>query len=148
MRWRRSGRRPPVEFLIPGGFVLVVVTCAVAALALPEGTVRVITMAAAVGAFALWAGNPAAALATAATAWFFTTGFLVNGAGELTFSRDDVIRLGAFVATGLAGLGCDRLRQVHGSRRRARRLMRARADPRRRPVLSARRRSSGVRSSG
>jgi hypothetical protein len=99
----RQGPRAPLGFLIPLGFVVVVAVCAAASLALPAGVVRVTAMGVAVVAFAGWARSLTAASATAVTAWFFATGFLVNAAGELTFASPDLVRLGAFAGAGLVG---------------------------------------------
>lgn len=89
-------------FLIPGGFALAVVACAGAAF-LPADW-QIYAMAAAVGAYALWSRSALAGLATGVMAWFFTTGFLVNGAGELSFGGADLLRLGILMAPGLLGL--------------------------------------------
>lgn len=96
--------RPSLEFLITGGFVVSVAACAVVAALVPVGTPRVVAMAVVAGAFAAWSRSPLAASATALMVWCFTTGFLVNTAGELTFTRSDVLRLGVFAAAAFAGL--------------------------------------------
>lgn len=89
-------------FLIPGGFAVAVAAC-VGASFLPAEW-QAYAMAAAVGVYALWSRNVLAGLATGVMAWFFATGFLVNGAGELTFGSADLVRLGILMAPGLLGL--------------------------------------------
>ncbi|MFC4114496.1 hypothetical protein [Nonomuraea zeae] len=97
--------RRPLEFLIPGGFGLSVLACAAVALTLPAPEVvpRAVVMGAVVAAYALWSRSVLAGLATGVMAWCFTTGFLVNAAGELTFTPGDLVRLTAFLALGLGG---------------------------------------------
>ncbi|MFE3451295.1 hypothetical protein ACFXJ8_20460 [Nonomuraea sp. NPDC059194] len=87
-----------------GGFVVSVAACAAVAALVPEGTPRVVAMAAVAGTFAIWSRSPLAAAATALMTWLFTTGFLVNAAGELTFTRSDLVRLGVFGTAALVGL--------------------------------------------
>ncbi|WP_285777245.1 hypothetical protein [Microtetraspora sp. NBRC 13810] len=102
---RERDPRPPLGFLIPGGFAFSVACCALVALVLPADTVlRAAAMGVAVAAYAAWARHPMAALATGVMAWFLTTGFLVNALGVLTFAGADEVRLGAFAAAAL--LGC------------------------------------------
>lgn len=100
----RDGR-PPTGLLLAGGFAVTVLACAVVAAAVPGTRARVWVMAAVVTVFAARARSVPAALVTALTAWCFTTGFLVNAAGTLTFGRSDLVRLGVFAAGGLAGVG-------------------------------------------
>ena len=131
-------RGRPVEVLLPPGFIFAVGGCAMAAMTVTETMARVILVAAVVGLFAVWARRCLAVLATGTMAWCFETGFLVHAEGELTFGRDDLVRLAALTATALAGCACGQVLRVRRSRRRARRLMRARADVRRAPVLRGR----------
>jgi hypothetical protein len=95
-----------VEGSIPAGFVFVVGLCAVAALTFPQSVARVVVMGVGVGAFGAWAVHYPAVLCTGAMAWCFTTGFLVNAAGELTFGREDLLRLAAFTGVAVAGCAC------------------------------------------
>ncbi|TDD44034.1 hypothetical protein E1286_27825 [Nonomuraea terrae] len=104
----RDGR-PPAGLLVAGGFAVTVLACAVVAAAVPGTRARVWVMAAVVTVFAARARDVPAALVTALTAWCFTTGFLVNALGTLTFGRSDLVRLGVFAAGGLAGAGLPRL---------------------------------------
>ncbi|PZG18507.1 hypothetical protein [Nonomuraea aridisoli] len=98
----RDGR-PPAGLLVAGGFAVTVLKCAVVAAAVPGTRARVWVMAAVVTAFAARARSLPAGLATAVTAWCFTTGFLVNTLGTLTFGRSDLVRLGVFAVGGLGG---------------------------------------------
>ncbi|MFI7611254.1 hypothetical protein ACIBP6_08555 [Nonomuraea terrae] len=95
--------RPPAGLLVAGGFAVTVLACAVVAAAVPGAPARVWVMAAVVTVFAARARDVPAALVTALTAWCFTTGFLANALGTLTFGRSDLVRLGVFAAGGLAG---------------------------------------------
>ncbi|MFD1936815.1 hypothetical protein ACFSKW_35635 [Nonomuraea mangrovi] len=92
-----------MEFLIAGGFVVTVAACAAVAVLVPVGTPRVVAMAAVAGAYAAWSRSPLAASATVLMVWCFTTGFLVNTAGELTLTRPDMLRFGVFAAAAFAG---------------------------------------------
>jgi hypothetical protein len=86
-------------------------------------------MAIAVGTYAMSVGGVIAPVSTAAMAWAFTTGFLVNTAGELTMTRVDALHLAVLMLAGLAGAA---------SRRRSttlRRTVRRRTAPRRTPIL-------------
>ncbi|MGW5683863.1 hypothetical protein [Nonomuraea sp. NPDC003754] len=100
-----SRERSPLEFMISGGFVVSVAACAAVAALLPPGTPRVVAMALAVGAYAAWSRSLLAASATALMGWLFTTGFLVNGLGELSLTAPDLLRLGMFGGVALAGYG-------------------------------------------
>ncbi|MBT2234840.1 hypothetical protein [Nonomuraea sp. NEAU-A123] len=131
-------RGRPVEVLIPAGFVCAVGGCVMAAMTVSQTTARVIPVAVAVGLFAFWARHYLAAFATGAMAWCFVTGFLVRAEGELAFGPDDLVRLAALAAVALAGCAYGQMLHVRRSRRRLRRLMRARADARRAPVLRGR----------
>lgn len=82
-----------------------VAACAAVAALLPPGTPRVVAMALAVGAYAAWSRSLLAASATALMGWLFTTGFLVNGLGELSLTAPDLLRLGMFGGVALAGYG-------------------------------------------
>ncbi|MBF8185037.1 hypothetical protein ITP53_04645 [Nonomuraea sp. K274] len=124
--------------LIPAGFGAVLGGCAVAALAFPERTARVVVMAVAVGLFGVWARRLPAALATGVMAWCFATGFLVHGGGELAFGHDDLVRLAAFTVVAVMSWAGGQALHAGRRRRRLRRLMRARADARRVPVLVGR----------
>ncbi|GGS97372.1 hypothetical protein ACFFV7_21740 [Nonomuraea spiralis] len=95
----------PLEFLIVGGFVLSVSACAAVSLVLPGDavTLRVVVMGAVVPIYSFWSRSAVAGPATAVMSWFFATGFLVNGAGELTFASADVVRALVFLALGFAG---------------------------------------------
>lgn len=93
----------PLKFQIPAGFVVTVTGCALAAATLPGGLPCVAAMAVVVGAFGLWSPGLTAASVTALMAWCFTTGFLVNDLGVLTFSPADLLRLGIFLAMATAG---------------------------------------------
>ncbi|MEU7899808.1 hypothetical protein AB0B45_44040 [Nonomuraea sp. NPDC049152] len=104
--------RERLQYLLPAGFAVSIVACSVAALLLPVGAVRVVAMLVAVVAFATWARSFTAAMATAAMAWMFTTGFLVNGTAELTITGTDAWRLAAFAAVGLVGWACGILPSV------------------------------------
>ncbi|MGV9305617.1 hypothetical protein ACWDLG_19765 [Nonomuraea sp. NPDC003727] len=100
-----SRERSPLEFMISGGFVVSVAACAAVAALLPPGTPRVAAMALVVGAYAAWSRSLLAASATALMGWLFTTGFLVNGLGELSLTAPDLLRLGMFGGVALAGYG-------------------------------------------
>ncbi|WP_329088827.1 MULTISPECIES: hypothetical protein [unclassified Streptosporangium] len=110
----------PVGFSLAGGFVTVVATAATASLLLAPAEVagRVLIMAIAVCAYAACGVRAGVALVTAVMAWFFGTGFLVNGAGELSFGRPDLLRLGLFVVVALgANAGTAVCRAVAARRR-------------------------------
>ncbi len=96
-------RPAPLEFLLVGGFVSAVLSCAAAALAFSDIPDRVVTVAITVAVYATRGRSLISASATATMAWMFLTGFLVNDAGTLTFSPDDRVRLGILLATGLLG---------------------------------------------
>ncbi|XVQ85869.1 hypothetical protein ACQP2K_00070 [Microbispora siamensis] len=95
-------RPAPLEFLLVGGFVSAVLSCA-AALAFSDIADRVVTVAITVAVYAARGRSLISASATATMAWTFLTGFLVNDAGTLTFSSADMARLGILLATGLLG---------------------------------------------
>ncbi|MFF5209184.1 hypothetical protein [Streptosporangium sp. NPDC000396] len=130
-----SRQRPPLEFLLSGGFVVTVMACVSVAVLVPEGAPSIVAMTVVAGAFAVWSRNLLASSVTALMVWLFTTGFLVNTAGELTLNRPDALRLGVFAAAALLGHVSGSLRT---RLRRKRRLMRARSHPRRPPVLLGR----------
>ncbi|TYB50950.1 hypothetical protein FXF51_54820 [Nonomuraea sp. PA05] len=113
-----SMRGNRLEGLIPAGFVFVIGLCAAVALAFPESTARVVVTTLGVGVFGAWAVRHLAALCAAAMAWCFTTGFLVNTAGELTFRREDLVRLGVFIVVAVAGCFCGQAFRALGYRRR------------------------------
>ncbi|MBB6550541.1 hypothetical protein [Nonomuraea rubra] len=94
--------------LIPAGFAFVVVMCAASALTFPGSAARVVVMVVGIGVFGLCAGRYPAALAAGAMGWFFTTGFLVNAKGVLTFGSDDLTRLAGFAVVAAAGCACGR----------------------------------------
>ncbi|MGJ6963652.1 hypothetical protein ACSDR0_17250 [Streptosporangium sp. G11] len=110
----------PVGFSLAGGFVTVVATAATASLLLAsaEVTGRVLIMVIAVCAYAACGVRAGVALATAVMAWFFGTGFLVNGAGELSFGRPDLLRLGLFVVVALGANACAAAYRAIVARRR------------------------------
>ncbi|MEU7900393.1 hypothetical protein AB0B45_47120 [Nonomuraea sp. NPDC049152] len=135
----RTKHRAPLEFLIAGGFVVSVLSCAVIAPLFPGTASRVAAMAFLVSAYAMWGRSLVSALAAAAMAWMFLTGFLVNAIGLLTFSRADLVRLVALLGAGLLSGAWGRVRRArprHPMRHRhrpvlARRLhQRGRAVPR------------------
>ncbi|MEU4223821.1 hypothetical protein AB0F17_05970 [Nonomuraea sp. NPDC026600] len=138
-------RGHPVEVLIPAGFVFAVGGCVMAAMTVSQTTERVALVAVAVGLFAIWARHYLAAFATGAMAWCFATGFLVHAEGELAFGPGDLVRLAALAVAALAGCAYGQVLHVRRSRRRVRRLMRARADARRAPVLRERLHARGIR---
>ncbi|MFD1541843.1 hypothetical protein [Nonomuraea guangzhouensis] len=127
-----------LEVLIPAGFVCAVGGCVLAAMTVSQTTARVILVAVTVGLFAIWARHYFAALATGAMAWCFVTGFLVHAEGELAFGPGDLVRLAALAAAALAGCAYGHVLHVRRSSRRRRRLMRARTDARRAPMLRGR----------
>ncbi|MER6825220.1 hypothetical protein ABT352_04455 [Streptosporangium sp. NPDC000563] len=112
----------PVGFSLAGGFVTVVATAATASLLLApaETAGRVLIMAIAVCAYAARGVRAGVALATAVMAWFFGTGFLVNGAGELSFGRQDLLRLGLFTIVALGTNACVAGCRMVAARRRLR----------------------------
>ncbi|MFF3440726.1 hypothetical protein [Streptosporangium sp. NPDC002721] len=112
----------PVGFSLAGGFVTVVAAVAAASLLLApaEATGRVLIMAIAVCAHAAREVRAGVALATAVMAWFFSTGFLVNGAGELSFGRPDLLRLGLLVVVALGANACAASYRAITARRRLR----------------------------
>ncbi|WP_248963203.1 hypothetical protein [Sphaerisporangium perillae] len=119
----------------------VIVTCVADAVVFQpvEIGARVATMAIVIGVFATTVRNLAGALATAALAWLFVTGFLVNTDGELTFARpEDVARFGVLVGAALAGTACRALRDLYRRSRRTRGPARVRDSMRRPPVLAGR----------
>ncbi|GLX09051.1 hypothetical protein Misp03_59770 [Microbispora sp. NBRC 16548] len=106
LSWRHEVSRhspAPLEFLLVGGFVSAVLSCAAAALAFSDIPDRVVTVAITVAVYATRGRSLISASATATMAWMFLTGFLVNDAGTLTFSPDDRVRLGILLAIGLLG---------------------------------------------
>ncbi|WP_143078642.1 hypothetical protein [Nonomuraea pusilla] len=112
--------------------------CAVSAAAFSAMGPRVVLVAAAVGLFGAWAGSDVGAVLTGLMAWCFATGFLVHTGGELAFERPDLDRLGVFLVVAVAGSVLGHLRRLCRARRGRRRLMRARGDVRRAPVLAGR----------
>ncbi|MGS2642523.1 hypothetical protein [Streptosporangium sp. LJ11] len=112
----------PAGFSLAGGFVAVVAAAMAASLLLAPAEVagRVLIMAIAVCAYAACGVRAGVALATAVMAWFFGTGFLVNGAGELSFGRPDLVRLGMLVAVALGANACTAAYRVVAARRRLR----------------------------
>ncbi|ETK30527.1 hypothetical protein [Microbispora sp. ATCC PTA-5024] len=137
----RSGSATPLEILLPTGGAVTTAACAAVASVLHGAPARVTAMVLVTGAFAAVARRPAAGAATAVIGWMLTTGFLVNGAGELTMSRADAARLAAFGAAGLGGAVLGLLPGLVRSRRRARAARarwRARREARRAPVLAGR----------
>ncbi|MER5650058.1 hypothetical protein [Streptosporangium sp. NPDC002524] len=110
----------PVGFSLAGGFVAVVAAAAGASLLLApaEVTGRVLIMAIVVCAHAARGVRAGVALATAVMAWFFCTGFLVNAAGELSFGRPDLLRLGLLVVVALGANACAAAHRAVAARRR------------------------------
>ncbi|WP_157520824.1 hypothetical protein [Herbidospora daliensis] len=92
-----------LELLIPGAAVLAVGAVVAVAVAVPDVSERVAAMAGLTAAIGLIVRRPAAAAAAGVIAWFLTTGFLVNGLGELTFTTGDWLRLGLLTGAGLVG---------------------------------------------
>ncbi|MFC7645961.1 hypothetical protein ACFQX6_39210 [Streptosporangium lutulentum] len=83
-----------------------------------EITARVLIMAIAVCGYAACGIRVTVSLATAVTAWLFGTGFLVNGAGELSFGGSDLLRLGLLVVAALGGSTYAATRRAAGRRLR------------------------------
>ncbi|MEU8381358.1 hypothetical protein [Streptosporangium sp. NPDC048865] len=98
----------PAGFSLAGGFVVVVAAVATASMLLAPAEVagRVLVVVIAVCAYSARGVRAGVALATAVMAWSFGTGFLVNGAGELTFGRPDLLRLGLLVVVALGANAC------------------------------------------
>ncbi|SDH64137.1 hypothetical protein SAMN05421505_11987 [Sinosporangium album] len=103
--FRPQGSGTPVGLPLAAGFTVVVMATALASLVFSQGDLagRVLIMAMAVAGFALSGVRIGASLGTGVIAWMFTTGFLVNDAGELSLSTDDAARLVLFVVTALGG---------------------------------------------
>ncbi|MFB9964848.1 hypothetical protein [Sinosporangium siamense] len=74
-----------------------------------DSTGRTAVMVLTVGMFAATGVSALAALATGVIAWLFTTGFLVNTAGELSLSASDALRLVALVCIAAAGAAASAL---------------------------------------
>ena len=93
--------------LVAAGFAAVVAGSCAAALLPPQLVAqRVAVLAAVVGVFAAFAGDIAAGLATAAIAWLFCNGFLVDRFGVLRWhGRVDLVRLGILCVVALVGTG-------------------------------------------
>ncbi|MEV0615366.1 hypothetical protein AB0I81_18760 [Nonomuraea sp. NPDC050404] len=117
-----------LEGTIPAGFVFVIGLCAVAAVAFPQSTARVVVMGVGIGAFGVWVVRYLAALCAGVMAWCFTTGFLVNASGELTVGREDLVRLATFIVVAVVGCACGQAFRELRSRRRL--LERIRAERR------------------
>lgn len=99
-------RSEPIGFSLAGGFLVVVGSTVTASLLFSPSELsgRVLIMMIAVCGYAAREIPRSISLATAVMAWLFTTGFLVNAAGELTFGRPDLLRLGLLLlAVALTG---------------------------------------------
>ncbi len=114
----RSDRadEPEVERAIGAvtGGVLTVVACFAAALVpAADPSWRLAVVALAVGVTAAMTGDLTAMVVVAVTAFLLVDGFLVDTRGQLGWhGQDDVLRLGALMAAGLAGLGLHRLNHL------------------------------------
>ncbi|MDP9847418.1 hypothetical protein [Streptosporangium lutulentum] len=115
-----TARLQPAGFSLAGGFLVVVAATVTASLSFApaEITARVLIMAIAVCGYAACGIRVTVSLATAVTAWLFGTGFLVNGAGELSFGGSDLLRLGLLVVAALGGSTYAATRRAAGRRLR------------------------------
>jgi hypothetical protein len=107
----RRGERDtgtPAGLMIVGGFSVIVLASMAAALLFPASDPwpRVMIMAVAVCGYGAGTAHIVSALTTAGFAWLFTTGFLINTAGELALTGvADLQRLAVLALAALAGLG-------------------------------------------
>ncbi|WP_156045428.1 hypothetical protein [Herbidospora cretacea] len=92
-----------LELLIPGAAAMAVGSVVVVAVAVPEVSERVAAMAGLTALIGLIVRRPVAAGVAGLIGWFLTTGFLVNGLGELTFTTADWSRLALLTGAGLVG---------------------------------------------
>ncbi|MEU0522004.1 hypothetical protein [Streptosporangium sp. NPDC006007] len=100
-------RSEQVGFSLAGGLLAVIAATVVASLVFTaaETAGRLSVVMLAVCCHAARGVRVAAAVATVVMAWLFTTGFLVNSAGELTFDGPGLSRLGLLAVAALAGGG-------------------------------------------
>jgi len=96
----------PTGLLAGAGFVVIVAATVVAAIAfgLHEAVGRLALLAVAVGGFAVIIGDLIASMVTAAIAWLFLNGFLIDQHAELRWHGTvDLVRLAVLVGAALAG---------------------------------------------
>ncbi|TKK85145.1 hypothetical protein FDA94_27385 [Herbidospora galbida] len=95
-----------MELLIPASAAMAVGAVVVVAAfvpAVPDVSERVAAMAGLTAAIGLVVRRPVAAGVAGVIGWFLTTGFLVNGLGELTFTTADWLRLALLTGAGMVG---------------------------------------------
>lgn len=116
----------PPTWAVPGvGFAILFAATAVVQQAGLRGRASALLIVLLATAYASLSG-PADAVILGSLTWAFTTGFLVNDFGRLTFGAADLAFLGFSVAVSLAGCS---LGAVHRRRTNARRYSGAPAPP-------------------